>query len=80
MRYSDYEQRQMDIASGEELDRQAERKARDMEKLLRDLFESLSLVTALLHDRNTRDGGTETSLQAVADAEELLANRYETVN
>jgi hypothetical protein len=30
MRYSDYEQRQLDIASGEELDRHAERKARAM--------------------------------------------------
>jgi hypothetical protein len=30
VRYSDYEQRQLDIASGEELDRHAERRARSM--------------------------------------------------
>lgn len=33
MRYSDYEQRQMDIASGEELDRRAERRAMNKKEI-----------------------------------------------
>jgi hypothetical protein len=41
MRYSDHEQRQMDIASGEELDRHAERqeaRAERLEKALREIM------------------------------------------
>jgi hypothetical protein len=38
MRYSDHEQRQMDIASGQEMDRHAERRAaRTLPSLLRDV-------------------------------------------
>jgi hypothetical protein len=37
-------------------------------------------AAALLRDRNTRDGGSETSRKVVADAEALLAKRYEPVN